>query len=125
MLGEHPILKNVINGIVHSSSSAREQACTVFRNFTQYASVGHKLALIENGIFQAISENIKGSEICCLKLILEVCRYLLDVSKFVDFRVKEEFDDSGCLKGIEDLCFHLNKDISFAAEGIIKSYFNV
>lgn len=124
ILGNHPILKKSIEGLIHFNSGVRKEASTLFRNFTRLGCVQHKLELIEHGIFKVLSENIKSSETDCLINSLDTCKSLLDIHKYVDIDVLKEFQDTGCFKGIEDLTYHLNQEISSTANYIIAKYFS-
>jgi hypothetical protein len=123
LIGNHRICRDAINGLVHACAEVRREAGYFYRNFTKLACIQHKIELINAGFFKVLGENIRYSDADCLELSLETCAYMLDLAKFVDVDVVKDFEENGCLKGIEDLVNHLNQKISRHAQFILKNYF--
>lgn len=124
LLIDHPILKQSIQGLVHCDSHIRREASFYFRNFARLGGVEQKIKLIEAGIFNVITENLKASESDCLINTVETCKYLLEISRYADINVIQMFEDAGGLKELEDLTHHLNTVISQTSTEIIEMYFH-
>ena len=123
-IAKHKILELGLQGLVHYDANVRMEASFFLKNFLKLASLDQKIKVVEYGVFKIIAENLKGSETACMGNTLEICRLLLEISRYADLNVLEEFESSGCLNGLVELTHHLNTEISSSSANIIDTYFS-